>query len=52
LFEMEGARKEAKRASIFYEKLGIGDRFSFNAHPDGHEFENESIFKFFDKYLK
>jgi predicted esterase len=52
LFDMEGARNEAKRAFTFYEKLGVGDRFSFNTHPDGHEFENESIFKFFDKYLK
>ena len=51
LFSMEGARIEAKRASAFYEKLGIGERFEFNIHPDGHEFENESIFRFFDKHL-
>jgi predicted esterase len=52
LFDMDGARNEAKRAAQFYERLGVGDRFIFNTHPDGHEFENESIFRFFDKYLK
>ena len=52
LFGMEGAQKEAKRASLFYEKLGIGDRFEFYAHPGGHEYVIESLFKFFDKYLK
>lgn len=51
LFSMEGARKEAERASAFYEKLGISDRFEFKTHPDGHEFENESIFRFFGKHL-
>jgi len=52
LFDMEGAKKEAKKASRYYEKLGIGDRFEFNTHPGGHEFENESIFRFFEKHLK
>jgi dienelactone hydrolase len=51
LFDMTGARKEAERASVYYEKLGIRDKFEFNTHPGGHEFENESIFKFFEKHL-
>lgn len=51
LFDMEGAKREAKRASTFYEKLGIADRFEFNTHSVGHEFENESIFRFFKAHL-
>lgn len=51
LFDMERSRKEAERAALFYKKLGIPDRLVFNSHPGGHEFENESIFKFFEKHL-
>lgn len=52
LFDLKGAAIEAKRAAFFYEKLGIGDRFLFKLHPGGHEYEIESIFDFFEKYLK
>jgi hypothetical protein len=52
LFNLEEAHREAARASQFYEKLGISDRFEFNIHPAGHEFDIPSIFRFFDKYLK
>ena len=52
LFNLEEAHREAARASLFYEKLGISDRFEFNIHPAGHEFDIPSIFRFFDKYLK
>ncbi len=52
LFGMEEARIEAQRASFFYEKLGIEDKFEFMSHPGGHEFEIESIFHFFGKHLK
>ena len=52
LFNLEEARKEAARASLFYEKLGISDRFEFNVHPAGHEFDIPAVFRFFDKYLK
>lgn len=52
LFNLDEAKKESARASQFYEKLGIGDRYEFNIHPAGHEFEIASIFRFFDKYLK
>lgn len=51
LFDLKKAGVEAKRAASFYEKLGIGDRFSFSTHPGGHEYEIESIFDFFGKYL-
>ena len=51
LFSMDGARKEAERAALYYEKLGISERFEFNRHPGGHEFENESIFRFFGQHL-
>jgi hypothetical protein len=52
LFNLDEAHTEAARASQFYEKLGISDRFEFNIHPAGHEFDIPSIFNFFDKYLK
>jgi hypothetical protein len=52
LFNMDGARAEAQRASAIYKRLGIEDRFELNTHATGHEFEIESIFRFFDKYLK
>jgi hypothetical protein len=52
LFNLEEAHREASRASQFYEKLGISDRFEFNIHPAGHEFDIPGIFRFFDKYLK
>jgi dienelactone hydrolase len=51
LFDMAGAKKEAARAAEFYQKLGIPDRFEFNTHKGAHEFELESIFRFFGKYL-
>ena len=52
LFNLEEAKKESARASQFYEKLGISDRYEFNVHSAGHEFDIPSIFRFFDKYLK
>lgn len=52
LFNLEEAHRESERASLFYEKLGISDRYEFNIHPAGHEFDIPSIFRFFDKYLK
>lgn len=51
LFNMDEAKKEAGRSAEFYKKLGIGDRFEFNTHKGGHEFEIEAIFRFFGKYL-
>ena len=51
LFNMEEAKKEAERSAEFYKKLGIGDKFEFNTHKGGHEFEIESIFRFFEKNL-
>lgn len=52
LFDLEGARREAKKAASYYEKLGIEDSFEFSVHPGGHVFEIESIFRFLDKHLK
>ena len=52
LFDLEGARREGKKAASFYKKLGIEDSFEFSVHPGGHVFEIESIFRFIDKHLK
>ncbi|KPL09390.1 MAG: hypothetical protein AMS26_22925 [Bacteroides sp. SM23_62] len=51
LFDLEGVRREAKKAAAYYDKLGIGDLFEYSEHPGGHVFENESIFRFFEKHL-
>jgi dienelactone hydrolase len=51
LFDMDAARKEADKASVYYKKLGAGDLFEYSEHPGGHVFENESIFNFFEKHL-
>jgi len=48
---MPGARAEAERAATFYQKLGVADRFQFNAHPGGHEFDTTTILAFFDRHL-
>jgi dienelactone hydrolase len=51
LFDLEGVRREAEKASVYYEELGIGDRYEYSEHSGGHVFENESIFQFFKKHL-
>ena len=48
---MPGARAEAERAALYYRKLGIADRFQFNGHPGGHEFDTQVILSFFDRHL-
>ncbi len=52
LFDLEGARREAKKVESYYKKLGVSDRFKFSEHPGGHVFHIESIFEFFDKHLR
>ncbi|MBL9185874.1 MAG: dienelactone hydrolase family protein [Opitutaceae bacterium] len=48
---MAGAHTEAERAATYYRKLGIADRFQFNAHAGGHEFDVPVILDFFDRHL-
>jgi dienelactone hydrolase len=48
----EGAKRTVPKIRAYYEKLGIADRFEFNVHDGGHVFENEAIFRFFDKHLR
>ncbi len=52
LFDLNGAKIEADKASQFYKKLGKAERFEFNIHKGGHEFEIESIFDFFNKHIR
>ncbi len=52
LFNMDEAKKESVKAAEFYQKLGISERYEFNVHPAGHEFDIPSVFRFLDKYLK
>ena len=51
LFDIDGARREAEKASGYYKELGVGELFKYSEHPGGHVFENESIFNFFKKHL-
>ncbi|HRE49840.1 MAG TPA: hypothetical protein PK339_00360 [Flavitalea sp.] len=50
--DMDGARVEAERSAFFYKKLNMPEKFQYITHPGGHEFELDSIFSFFAKYLK
>jgi hypothetical protein len=52
IFDMKNARIETDRTRIYYEKLGIKNLCEFKEHPGGHEFEINSIFDFFGRYLK
>jgi dienelactone hydrolase len=52
LYNMDEVKREAGRASSFYKKLGIEDKFVFLVHPAGHEFDIPSLFEFLDRYLK
>ena len=51
LNDMAGARLEAERAALSYRQLGLADRFQFQTHPGGHEFEIAAILGFFDQHL-
>lgn len=51
LNDMAGARVEAERAAGYYRRLGLEDRFRFQAHPGGHEFDPKAILDFFDRHL-
>jgi len=51
LFNLEGVRREVKKATGYYEKLGAGNLLEYSEHPGGHVFEIESIFNFFKKHL-
>lgn len=48
---LDAARRAIPMARAYYEKIGAEDRFEFNVHPGGHVFENDAIFRFFDKHL-
>lgn len=48
---MAGARTEAERAAAYYRQLGVADKFQFQVHPGGHEFDAPAILDFFDRHL-
>jgi dienelactone hydrolase len=49
---LPGARAEAERAAAYYSKLGVGDRFQFQVHAGGHEFDTPAILDFFERHLR
>lgn len=49
---LEDTRQAIPKARAYYRQLGVDDRFEFNIHPGGHVFENDAIFRFFDKHLQ
>lgn len=51
LFDIEGVRREAKKAARYYNSLGVGELFEYVEHDGGHVFDNESIFQFLKKHL-
>lgn len=52
VFDIVDARKEVKKAELYYIKLGVEKNFIYAEHAGGHEFDVETILSFFDKYLK
>jgi dienelactone hydrolase len=46
-----GARKETERAALFYQKLGLADRYEFQVHDGGHVYDTKAILDFFDRQL-
>ena len=48
---LDGARREAVRAASYYERLGLAERFQFQVHRGGHEYDTAAILDFFDRHL-
>jgi len=46
-----GGRKESERAAVFYQKLGLADRYEFQVHEGGHVYDTTAILSFFDRTL-
>lgn len=51
LFPLAGAEKAAARASQYYAKLGLADRFQLDAFDGGHEFHGEAAWEFLKRWL-
>ncbi|MFO7946316.1 MAG: hypothetical protein R6V19_05855, partial [Armatimonadota bacterium] len=51
LFPVEGARKEARRVQEYYERLGILERYSFEAFDGGHEWCGEVAWEFLQRWI-
>lgn len=47
----DGGKLEAPRSAVFYEKLGLADRFQHLIFEGGHEFHDESAWNFVKKHL-
>ncbi len=52
LFAIEDARAEAERAKVYWEKLGVPDRFVFEEFDGVHEFKGDQAYDFVRPYLK
>jgi len=52
LFAVEGARTEAERARVYWDKLGVPERFVFEVFDGGHEFKGDQAYDFVRPYLK
>jgi dienelactone hydrolase len=52
LFAVEGAKAEAKRAKRYWNELGMGNRFVFDAFSGEHEFNGGKAYDFIRPYLR
>jgi dienelactone hydrolase len=52
LFTIDGARSEAERARVYWDKLGVPERFVFEAFDGVHEFKGDRAYDFVRPYLK
>ncbi|MCL4690985.1 MAG: acetylxylan esterase [Candidatus Hydrogenedentes bacterium] len=52
LFTIDGARAEAERAKVYWEKLGVPERFVFEAFDGVHEFKGDQAYDFVRPFLR
>ena len=50
--ELSSVKRGIPQARGYYERLGISDRLEFNVHAEGHVFENDALFRFFNSHLR
>ncbi len=51
LLTIDSAERAARRAGQYYQKLGVADKFEFQAFEGGHEFRGDIAWAFLRKHL-
>ena len=51
MFLVRDAKRVARRAAAYYDRLGVGDRFEFKAFNGGHEWWGRAGWPFLEKWI-